>query len=44
MREDDRPIIEPAQPISPLEVLAMLAALEEEFPPPAELELDPVEL
>jgi hypothetical protein len=36
--------VEPAKPISLLELLAILSPLDEEFPPVAELELDPVEL
>jgi antitoxin VapB len=43
-KEGDRLIIEPAQPISLLAVLSRLAALDEEFPPISELDLDPVEL
>jgi len=43
-KEGDRLIIEPAQPTSLLAVLATLAPLDEEFPPVAELDLDPVEL
>jgi hypothetical protein len=37
-------MIEPAKPSALLEVLAALAPLEEEFPPIAELDLNPVEL
>ncbi len=37
-------MIEPAKPLSLLEVLATLEPLDEEFPPIVELELDPVEL
>ncbi len=43
-KEGDRLIIEPAPPKSLLAVLASLAPLDEEFPPIAELALDPVEL
>jgi antitoxin VapB len=43
-KEGERLVIEPAKPASLLAVLATLAPLEEEFPPIAELELDPVEL
>jgi hypothetical protein len=34
---------EPVKPLSLLEVLAALPPLDEEFPPIAELDLDPVE-
>jgi antitoxin VapB len=43
-KEGDRLIIEPAQPRSLLAVLAALRPLEEDFPPVAELPVDPVEL
>ena len=43
-KEGDRLIIEPAPPRSLLAVLATLAPLDEEFPPIAELALDPIEL
>jgi antitoxin VapB len=43
-KEGDRLIIEPARPKSLLAVLATLKPLDEDFPPIAELELDPVEL
>ncbi len=43
-KEGERLIIEPAPPKSLLAVLATLAPLDEEFPPIAELALDPVEL
>ena len=43
-KEGDRLIIEPAQPKSPLAVLATLAPLEEEFPPITDLPPDAVEL
>jgi len=45
MRKDGtRLIIEPARPKSLLAVLASLKPLDEDFPPIAELDLDPVEL
>jgi antitoxin VapB len=43
-KEGDRLVIEPARPMSLLEVLAMLEPLDEDFPEIAELDLDPVEL
>ncbi len=43
-KEGERLIIEPAPPKSLLAVLATLAPLDEEFPPIAELALDPIEL
>ena len=43
-KEGERLVIEPAKPVSLLELLATLAPLDEEFPPIAELEPDPVEL
>ena len=43
-QEDDRPVIEPTEPICLLELLATLAPLDEDFLPVAELELEPVEL
>jgi len=43
-REGDRLILEPAPPKSLLAVLATLKPLEEEFPPIADLPLDPVDL
>jgi antitoxin VapB len=43
-KEGDRLIIEPARPKSLLAVLATLEPLDEDFPPIAELDLDPVEL
>ncbi len=43
-KEGERLIIEPAPPKSLLAVLATLAPLDEDFPPIAELALDPVEL
>ncbi len=43
-KEGERLVIEPARPASLLEVLAALAPLDEEFPPIADLDLDPVEL
>ena len=43
-KEGERLVIEPAKPASLLAVLATLAPLDEELPPIAELELDPVEL
>lgn len=45
MRGDgDRLMIEPARPKSLLAVLVALEPLDEDFPPIAELDLDPVEL
>lgn len=45
MRKDgDNLIITPAQPKSLLAVLATLERLDEEFPPIAELPVDPVEI
>lgn len=45
MRKDGpRLILEPARPKSLLAVLASLKPLDEDFPPIAELDLDPVEL
>ena len=43
-KEGDRLIIEPAPPSSLLAVLAVLAPIEESFPPIDELPHDPVEL
>ncbi len=43
-KEGERLIIEPAPPKSLLAVLAILAPLDEEFPPIPELALDPVDL
>ena len=43
-KEGDRLIIEPAPPKSLLAVLALLAALEEEFPPIRGLPIDAIEL
>ncbi|MEX2647622.1 MAG: AbrB/MazE/SpoVT family DNA-binding domain-containing protein [Alphaproteobacteria bacterium] len=43
-KEDDRLIIEPSPPRSLLAVLATLAPLDEDFPPIADLPVDPVEL
>jgi antitoxin VapB len=43
-KEGDRLVIEPAKPMSLLEVLGMLEPLDEDFPEIAELDLDPVEL
>ena len=43
-RDGARLIIEPAKPKSLLAVLASLKPLDEDFPPIAELDLDPVEL
>ncbi len=43
-KEGDRLIIEPAPPRSLLAVLATLRPVEDEFPPIAELALDPVDL
>ena len=43
-KEGDRLIIEPARPKSLLAVLVALEPLDEDFPPIAELDLDPVEL
>jgi antitoxin VapB len=43
-REGERLILEPAPPGSLLAVLASLEPLEEEFPPIAELPVDPVDL
>lgn len=40
----DRLMIEPARPKSLLAVLVALEPLDEDFPPIAELDLDPVEL
>jgi antitoxin VapB len=42
--EGERPVIEPAKPLSLLAVLATLTPLDEEFPRIDELDLDPVEL
>ena len=43
-KEGERLVIEPAKPVSLLAVLATLAPLDEEFPPIAKLDPDPVEL
>jgi antitoxin VapB len=43
-KEGERLVIEPAKPLSLLEVLATLEPLDEELPPIVELDLDPVEL
>jgi antitoxin VapB len=43
-KEGERLVIEPAKPLSLLEVLATLEPLDEEFPDISELDLDPVEL
>ena len=43
-KEGERLIIEPAPPKSLLAVLATLAPLDEQFPPIAELALDPIDL
>jgi antitoxin VapB len=43
-KEGDRLVIEPAKPMSLLEVLGMLEPLDEDFPEIAELDLGPVEL
>ena len=43
-KDGPRLIIEPAKPKSLLAVLASLKPLDEDFPPIAELDLDPVEL
>jgi antitoxin VapB len=43
-KEGDRLVIEPAKPMSLLQVLGMLEPLDEDFPEIAELDLDPVEL
>ncbi len=43
-KEGERLVIEPAKPLSLLEVLATLEPLDEELPEIAELDLDPVEL
>lgn len=43
-KEGSRLVIEPLGPVSLLAVLATLERLEEDFPPIAELDLDPVEL
>ncbi len=43
-KEGERLIIEPTPPKSLLAVLATLAPLDEDFPPIAELALDPVDL
>ncbi len=43
-KEGERLVIEPAKPISLLQVLATLEPLDEEFPDISDLDLDPVEL
>jgi antitoxin VapB len=43
-KEGERLVIEPAKPASLLELLATLAPLDEELPPIAELDPEPVEL
>ena len=43
-KEGERLIIEPTPPKSLLAVLATLAPLDDDFPPIAELDLDPVEI
>ena len=43
-KDGPRLILEPARPKSLLAVLASLKPLDEDFPPIAELDLDPVEL
>ncbi len=43
-KEGERLIIEPSPPHSLMAILATLDPLDEDFPPIAELDLDPVEL